>query len=190
MYLLQYQIQRCLDRLESANPGRFEVRVDWATLMRSLTGESLLPAQLPVVPAAPGIQESSEIRATLFVLDRINLSADPMIRWVIDVVDDALMLSAQSLASLSNRRAQLCARLAIADYWLLMPAQAALRTYHRPISSGYGQQQLWHVGEQVSPTAIPEITLRIQEALPIYFLTRTLKGPRAYESRALPLQVC
>lgn len=84
----------------------------------------------------------------------------------------------------------LCARLAIADYWLLIPSQSALRTYSIPDTACYQQHQLWHVGEQANPTSIPDIALRVQEPLPFYFLTRTLKGQRAYVTDVLPLQVC
>lgn len=170
IYILQYQLQRCLDRLQL---GRFEVR----------TTEPLL-------------EGLDEIRSTLFVLECVKPKCvepdtEPAIRWVIDVAAPrALMpfagLSAKALAE----RTQRCARLQVADYWLLMLEQSALRTYYLPGLSGYQQQRLWHVGEQVSPTAIPEMTLRIQEPLPLYFLTRTLKGQRTYPSNALPLQVC
>ncbi len=179
MRLLQYQMQQFLDQL---NPKHFEVRIDWEPLVRF--SEKASPSQL---------NETREInakRATLLVLEQRESGMEPTICWVIDVDSDASMPPAESLASLRANRAQSYARLAIADYWQLTPAQSALKTYDSPSSSGYRQQHLWHVGDRVSPTAIPEITLRLQEPLPLHFLTRTLKGTRTYPSQMLPLQVC
>jgi hypothetical protein len=170
--ILQYQLQRCLDRLQL---GRFEVRTE---------GEKWL--RLKETGAIP--LEGFAI-ATLSILTYESPDAKPTMRWVIDVAEpgaSSAELPAQSL----NERTQRCARLNVADYWLLSPEQSALQTYCLPSPSGYQQQRLWHVGEQVSPTAIPEMTLRIQEPLPLYFLTRTLQGQRTYPSRTLPLQVC
>jgi hypothetical protein len=204
LHLLQYQMQQFLDRLNvlrPAQPAHFEVQIDRATLVRwqSLPREShptpsTAPTDCAPINCAPTdslTEATHEITATLFVLERTQPRVEPTIRWVIDVAESNYsMLSAESVADVFSSRAQICAGLAIADYWQLMPAQSALKTYHSPSPSGYQQQRLWHVGDQVSPTAIPEMTLRLQEPLPLYFLTRTLKGPRTYPAQALPLQVC
>ncbi len=130
------------------------------------------------------IEGAYEFQPALFIVGPVEPDSEPAVRWVINIADSSVpgdrSLEQQSL---------LCARLAIADYWLLTPSQSALRTYSIPGPSGYEQQRLWHVGERVSPASIPEISLRLQEPLPLYFLTRTLKGQRTYASSALPLQV-
>jgi Uma2 family endonuclease len=90
----------------------------------------------------------------------------------------------------SAERRQRFAQAAIADYWAVDMAQVALSTYDSPQSNGYKQCKLLHVGERASPTALPQIALRLQEPLPLYFLTRTIRGQRTYTRWALPLQVC
>jgi hypothetical protein len=149
---------------------------------------------LEALEALGDLEELGEISAVLCVLEHTTPVSEPTIRWVLDIAKSrALTRSVGSTGCTSElfyERNQLCARLAIADYWLLLPDQSALRTYHTPSASRYQQQRLWHVGEQASPTTIPAMTLRIQEPLPLHFLTRTLKGQRTYSISALPLQVC
>jgi hypothetical protein len=180
--ILQYQLQRCLDRMQL---GRFEVRTDGEKWMR-LEGFGAIPLAGFAI-ATLSVLES--VKPESVKPESVKPDAKPAIRWVIDVAEPGASSAGLPAKSL-NERTQRCARLKVADYWLLNPDQSALQTYCLPSPSGYRQQRLWHVGEQVSPTAIPEMTLRIQEPLPLYFLTRTLKGQRTYPSNALPLQVC
>lgn len=165
--LLQYQMQQYLNQLR---PSCFAVRTD----------DSVASS----VALSDGV---SEFKPAISVLESKSAETEAVVRWVISTVYTDSSIADNRLL---NQQQHLCARLAIADYWLLTPLQSELRTYSMPNTLSYQQQQLCHVGERVSPSSIPEITLCIQEPLPLYFLTRTLKGQRTYESSALPLQVC
>lgn len=103
--------------------------------------------------------------------------------WVMDVTQEGLNW-------LNTGRSQLWATADVAEYWSLTMSQAELRTYLDPTETGYQSCQLLHVGETVTPRAIRQLTFRVQEPLPLHFLTRTLGGQRRYETVALPLQVC
>jgi len=103
--------------------------------------------------------------------------------WVVDVTQEGLNW-------LNTGRSQLLAAAGIAEYWSLTVSQAELRTYQNPTNAGYQSCQLLHVGESVAPRAIQQLTLKLQEPVPLHFLTRTLGGQRSYETLTLPLHVC
>lgn len=163
--LLKHQIQQYLDYL---NLGQFEVRTDSLWL---------------------GREWSDDLNPRLSVFNMMDMQ--PMACWVIEVIGEEALgsLTECSRARWFKQRSQLYASLEITDYWLFSLPQVELRTYDSPAAIGYRHQRLRQVGAQASPTVIPEIALTIQEPLPLYFLTRTLKGQRTYVSGALPLQV-
>lgn len=103
--------------------------------------------------------------------------------WVMDVTQEGLNC-------LNTGRSQLLASASVAEYWSLTVSQVELRTYQVPTVAGYQSCQLLHVGECVTSRSIPKLTLRLQEPLPLSFLTRTLSGQRSYGTVTLPLQVC
>ncbi|MGB3297496.1 MAG: Uma2 family endonuclease [Phormidesmis sp.] len=168
--LLQYQMQQ---RLNQLRPSCFEVRTD--ALIASFDGISKLEPTISV-------WESNITDADTDA----DTDAKSAVRWVISIIYTDSSVADDRF----NQQRRFCARLAIADYWLLTPLQSELRACSMPNASSYQQQRLYHVGEQASPSSIPELDLCIQESLPLYFLTRTLKGQRAYESSTLPLRVC
>lgn len=133
------------------------------------------------------IDESSALKPAISVLKD---SGDGFrVCWVVDLLD-----AQDATVEQSNLRSELYARLAIADYWSLIPSQADLRTYSAPMASPtispvYQVRHLLHVGEQASPTAIPSIVLSVQEPMPLRFLTRTLQGHRTHAATTPPLQV-
>lgn len=103
--------------------------------------------------------------------------------WILDVTQEGLNW-------LNTGRSQLLATAEIPEYWSLTVSQAELRTYRTPTVTGYQSCQLLHVGETVALSAIPQLTLGVEEPLPLCFLTRTLGGQQSYETAALPLRVC
>ena len=105
--------------------------------------------------------------------------------WIIDMLNES---SSNFEASGANSR--LYAQLGIADYWSLIPFQSELRICSLPTKAGYQQRRLLHAGEQASPTSAPNVTLKVQEPLPLNFLTRTLRGQRIYTATTPPLRAC
>lgn len=173
--LLQYQIQQHLGK-------PFEVLVHQPLRIDS-------PGEL--VPTLTVVERSPTATTLHWVLDLIAepsvdqpFVAEPFVAepFVDRPTPDTYLPSAD--------RRQRFAQAAVTDYWAVDLSQVALRTYNRPQGDGYTQCKLLHVGEQASPTALPQIALRLQEPLPLYFLTRTLKGQRTYTRYALPLQIC
>lgn len=130
------------------------------------------------------IDEYCELKPALCIVKNSavkNGSEVPL--WVMDVTQEGLNW-------LNTGRSQLWAIAKVPEYWSLTVSQAELRTYQDLTETGYKACQLRHVGESVVPRAIPQLTLRLQEPLPLNFLTRILGGQRSYETAALPLQVC
>ncbi len=103
--------------------------------------------------------------------------------WVIDLLSEL-----SSVLEKSDTNSRLYAPLEIADYWSLDPSQLELRAYSLPTKAGYQQRHLFHIGEQTSPISAPNITLKVQEPLPISFLTRTLRGQCTYTATTPPLR--
>lgn len=131
---------------------------------------------------------------TLFVCKRSssNLNAEINVIWVIDTLNafsTPNTLGEKFLARIEKRSLP-CARQAIADYWLLAPSRAELRTYAQPSDRGYLQCKLHHVGATVSPKILPGIVLEMKEPAPLNFFTRNLNGQHAYAVQAPLLQTC
>lgn len=103
--------------------------------------------------------------------------------WMLDIIQEGLNW-------LNTGRSQLIATAEIPEYWSLTVSQAELRTYRTPTVTGYQSCQLLHVDEAVALSTIPQLTFRVEEPLPLCFLTRTLGGHRSYETATLPLKVC
>lgn len=148
------------------------------------------------------INPYSELRPTLTVL---SMAQSPLsIHWVIEIDKAGTDLAATESQDL---RTHLYAHHGIAEYWALSTEQVELRTHHTPKATmtltthnqleheqltprfQYQHHQLQHADEQVSPKGFPPLVLQLQEPLPLYFLTRTATGHRAYLETALPLQV-
>lgn len=91
-------------------------------------------------------------------------------------------------ASLRQHRAQLYARAAVSDYWSLSLESTELQLYQQPSETGYQQHRVLQVGDWASPSTVP-LTVKLQEPVPLYFMTRTLRGQQTYESRALPISL-
>lgn len=87
--LLQYQIQQ---RLAHLRPERFEVRAS----------DLLID------------EGGAEFRPALSVFESIEPDSEPAVRWVINITDSCVPDD-----RLLDQQRHLCARLAIADYWLL-----------------------------------------------------------------------
>lgn len=110
------------------------------------------------------------------------------IHWALDIfdapTDDAL-------------RAATYAKCKISEYWNLRIDQVELRIKTAPCDTScdascdasYQRHQLLMVGEQSAPSLLPQLQLRVQEPLPMYFLTRTSKGQRTYIGEGVALQV-
>ncbi len=161
--LLQFQIQQCLDQQCC---DRFQVH-----MYKPIYGDrSLCPA--------------------ISILKNDDKAASAC--WIINFLGDKLLDDSESDlkdVEQGDVYSQVYSRLAIADYWALIPSQAELRTYHTSTASGYQQQNLFHVGQQTSPTVAPCLTVKVQEPLPLQFLTRTLRGRCNYAATIPPLQV-
>lgn len=112
-------------------------------------------------------------------IDESNIE-QPDIRWVLEITDKAAD---------SYPRRELYAKRAIADYWHLSTQTMELQIYSGLAEATYQTHRLLMVGDQANLTALPTLHLRVQEPLPLYFLTRTARGQRTYESAALPLQL-
>lgn len=129
------------------------------------------------------IRRNSSLQPAISVLKANDRGSS--VCWVIDILNEL-----SSALEKSDTNSRLYAQLDIADYWSLAPSQSELRAYSLPTQSGYQQRHLFHIGEQASPTSAPEITLKVQEPLPLNFLTRTLHGQRTYTATTPPLQAC
>jgi hypothetical protein len=189
--LLQYQLQRGL-RQQSA-PSltvRADHPIDWLTPMPGDPSDAYQPS---IAVLAPLVESGGPHPA--------QTSDGLLVRWVMDVMGkadeeatetalNAPLNEAPETDSSDDLRAGLYARRAIASYWLLHSDRAELKLYTEPTASGYGKCQLLHVGESATPEGLPGIVLRLQEPVPLYFLTRTLRGQRSYASFALPLTLC
>ena len=170
--LLQGQLQRALGQRASCQvlPLVTDPR------LRSATG-LCLPGDSPAIAIlATSVQPVSmaEIQSAKV------LGVPSCVRWVIDFAADEL----------EAERRQRCAQASVADYWALSLAHCELRLYQGPNPTGYDCCRLLQAGEQMSPSVFPDINLRLQESVPLYFLTRTLNGRRDHATSALPLQVC
>ncbi len=195
--LLQGHLQHCLDQ---RHPNQFEVLIG-----RTLSIQDGLLLSASDMPA-------NKVRTPAIAVVEVSLSQPspyrPTVRWVIDTVEgDA---TGSCLAS-SQALSHFYARLGVMDCWILSLPQIELRAYSvlssrtwsktaSPLSgaveasideaAGYRRTRLYSVGEQASPTSISDMMLRVQEPLPLYFLTRTATGQRTHITNALPLQVC
>ena len=129
------------------------------------------------------ISRNSLLKPAISVLKANGSSAS--VCWVIDMLNES---SSNFEASDANSR--LYAQLGISDYWSLIPIQSELRIYSLPTKAGYQRRRLFHTGEQASPTSAPNVTLKVQEPLPLNFLTRTLRGQRIYTATTPPLRAC
>lgn len=108
--------------------------------------------------------------------------------WIIDIAEGSLNPLLNSPMVSHHERARLYARAGVLDYWWLDLDGVELHVYQQPNESGYQAYKLLQVGEQAAPTTVP-LALRVKEPVPIYFMTRTLKGQQAYESSVLPLSI-
>ena len=88
-----------------------------------------------------------------------------------------------------DQRLNLYAEGAIAQYWHCLPDQIALHLYSQPTDAIYQQHRLLPVGACTAPDCLPNLRMRVQEPLPLYFLTRTGKGQQTYLSKGLPISV-
>ena len=113
---------------------------------------------------------------------------EPSPSWIIDIAEGLLNPFLSSPEISHCQRARLYARAGVLDYWWLDLDRVELHIYQQPHELGYQIYKLLQVGEQAAPTVVP-LTLCLREPVPIYFMTRTLKGQQAYESSALPLSI-
>ena len=97
------------------------------------------------------------------------------ITWIIDIEQDAA----------NQKRVELYAQAGIPNYWSLDLDSVELHAYQQPSCSGYIGHRVLQVGDCASPTTVP-LTVRLQEPIPLHFMTRTLNGQQTYQSYALP----
>ncbi len=136
------------------------------------------------------VNRYSELKPTLAVLS-LGLS-QPQIHWVIDI-DKAEIVDSRA----RTVRAHLYAHYGIGEYWTLSVEQVELRTHHGPRFvkesneqiAQYQQHRLWHVGEQVRPLHFSQLSVQVQEPLPLHFVMRTATGHCTYTETMLPLKV-
>ncbi|MEO1620580.1 MAG: Uma2 family endonuclease [Cyanobacteria bacterium J06632_3] len=102
------------------------------------------------------------------------------VHWVLDI---------RPAKAEDDQRLHLYAEGAISQYWHCLPDQIALRLYSQPTDAGYQQHRLLTVGACAAPDCLPNLRIRVQEPLPLYFLTRTGKGQQTYWSKGLPISV-
>ncbi len=163
--LLQWQLQHFLklgaaESLETTPPeeDHFEVHI------RPSVQLSQLSYMKPAILVRKGSGEELEAEDL----------ADPSTVWIIDIVEDLP----------DKTRTQLYAQAGIFNYWSLGNS-VELNLYQQPSVSGYQSHRVLQVGDRASPTSVP-ITVRLQEPVPLYFMTRTLRGQQTYQSNALP----
>lgn len=164
--LVQWQLQHVLkvesaESLETApaEKSRFEVHV------RSPVQLSEFSYLKPAILVCKGRSEE---------LGSEGLSNSNTV-WIIDMVED----------SADKSRTQLYAQAGISNYWSLESHSIELNLYQQPSASGYQRHRVLQVGDRASPNSVP-ITVKLQEPVPLYFMTRTLRGQQPYKSSALP----
>ncbi|MEL7142904.1 MAG: Uma2 family endonuclease [Cyanobacteria bacterium J06643_4] len=133
------------------------------------------------------IDNYSELKPVLTLVSQaavdepnIHPNTDPDIHWVLEITDKARD---------SHPRSALYAKRLVSDYWHLSMQTMELQIYSGLAGATYQTHRLLMVGDQANLTALPTLRLRVQEPLPLYFLTRTARGQRTYASAALPLQI-
>lgn len=169
--LIQAQLQPHLDaeRVVIVNDSSFtEVEFDkesgagYAPAIAIVKASSFVPIELP---------------AETLLSSLVDISA---VQWFIDF----------SQGELAAARKQVCARAAITEYWQLSLDTCELRTYSNLRAGEYQNSQLLQSGALASPISFPQLNLKLQEPVPLYFLTRTLNGQRVHISNMLPLCAC
>ena len=101
--------------------------------------------------------------------------AEPVsIPWAIDIVasEAAPLRTSSAWQALPHQYAQY----QVGEYWLMDISTVELRIYRHATTAGYRQYTVRQVGEAASPIAFPQLTLAVQEPLPLFFLTRTTHG--------------
>ena len=173
--LLQWQIQRFfpspLDPIKNVNSG---LTVQVRSSLQLDNFNQLQPAILIRKDCTDATEEQPPL--------------EPSPSWIIDIAEGLLnpLLSSPEISH--PQRARLYARAGVLDYWWLDLDSVELHVYQQPSESGYQRYRLLQVGEPTRPTAVP-LTLCLREPVPIYFMTRTLKGQQTYDSNALPLSI-
>ncbi len=183
--LLQQQLQRSLTRVDA---------LCLLTADSLLTADDSLADGLPAADRLFGADRHSSHDASYLDAVRQVLAltptfvacsnASPHVHWVIDVV-----LSAEVSVADQTARARCYAEYGVAEYWSLAIDAVELRTYRLLTATGYQQRRLFHAGDCISPQAFSQITLQLQEPLPLYFLTRTATGTKSYHSTVFPLRM-
>jgi hypothetical protein len=185
--LLQYQLQQRFNQYDGPPlTVRANHAIDWHTPMAGGVSDACLPSIAVLEPMAL-LKLSGGLPHPAQTLDGFR------VRWIIDVLAraaDTVADTAAETEAADDLRARLYARRAIATYWLLRPDCAELKIYTQPSASNYRHCQVLQVGESATPAGLSGVRLRLQEPVPLYFLTRTLKGQRSHASVALPLTVC
>ena len=77
----------------------------------------------------------------------------------------------------------------ISEYWTINTQQVEVTVYQSPMETVYQNQQIFHVGDHISPSCFPSITLEIQEPLSLSFFTRTASGLKTYAQPRLPVRL-
>ena len=176
LHLIQNQLVRALSTVASEkDTKRFEVRIR---------------------PALQ-INEFNELKPALALYSPSSALTQSVPTWILDVEESSSPAGEDSSNKASDRfspqvlrqhRTHQYARFAVSDYWSLDLNMVELHLYQQPTESGYQQHRVLQVGDQASPSNAPVI-IKLQEPLPLYFMTRTLKGQQIYESRALPFSI-
>lgn len=186
MHVLRYQIQQAFQRhglpqmASSLTPNWFEivlVNQGWSgplELIALLSSDQecrrLNPETTLSLPQSLAIVEHGCIHD--------SQSPNALIRWVLHISNQA------------QDNSQVYAQAGIAEYWVFSTAQMVMYAHSVPMDERYQCRKRIHVGEQATLVSIPQLTIRLQEPLPLYFLTRTLSGQKTYAETVVPLQVC
>lgn len=164
--LLHWQLQHFLKPEFAGNLETTDEKSDFEVQIRPSVQLGEFSHLKPAILVRKGSVEDSETEDLL----------DSNTVWIIDIAAD----------SADQTHIQLYAQAGISNYWSLAYNITELNLYQQPNASGYQSHRVLQVGDRATPTAVP-ITIRLQEPVPLHFMTRTLRGQQTYESKALPL---
>ena len=100
-----------------------------------------------------------------------------------------LEVAAAQLSFAGGLKAKAYAQAGIQDYWILDAYRTQLHIFRDPAPSGYQQRRVLQAGDAISPLAFQDTVASLQSAVPVYFLTRRLRGRQSQVGNRLPLTI-
>jgi Uma2 family endonuclease len=125
-------------------------------LIAGLLGRARVRVQLPI-----GIGDAAEPEPDLAVVALADYS-----RGHPEAAHLVIEVAESSLATDRLIKAQLYARGAIPEYWIVDLAGRVIEVYRRPENGTYASITTARLGERVSPLAFPDLALAVGEILP------------------------